>query len=124
MTADELSQCVEAHEKNASQIAADLGISTSGFSKWINGKRSIDERDAKLLRLYFYGEIPFGDIRPRQDLSEVLRFQPEEWHIITILARRVGLEPGTWIAEQIRTIIAGRTIIENSLAAEKNGTES
>lgn len=119
MTASELKKCVEEHEKNASQIASDLGITTSGMSKWINGKRSIDERDAKLLRLYFYGEIPFENVRPREDLSEILRFTPAEWNIISILARRVGVAPGTWIAEQIRTIIAGRAVAEPSLTAER-----
>ncbi|MEI6656358.1 MAG: helix-turn-helix transcriptional regulator [Verrucomicrobiota bacterium] len=123
MTADELTKCVEAHEKNASQIAADIGVGRSAMSNWMNGKRSIDAPTAKLLRLYFYGEIPFENIRSREDLTDVLRFSQEEWHIIAILARRIGLDPGSWIAEQIRTIIAGRALLEPGLFGGKNGTD-
>ncbi len=70
MTADELKSCVENHPKNASQIAADLGISTSGMSKWLNGKRKIDDRDAKLLRLYFHGETPFEHLREEEEVEK------------------------------------------------------
>lgn len=109
MTAEELKDCVKNHPKNQSQIASDLGISTSGFSKWIKGTRKIDDRDTKLLRLYFYGEIPFEDIRPPQDLSSILKFSEQEWGIIKILALRVGMDAPQWIAEQVRTIIAFRS---------------
>ena len=102
MNADELKKCISEHSKNQSAIADDLGISSGGFSKWVNGQRSIDDRDAKLLRLYFYGEIPFDDIRPTQDLSSVLKFSKKEWDIITILATRSGKTAGEWIASQIR----------------------
>ena len=106
MTADELRACIESHHKNQSQIAGDLGISTSGISKWANGSRKIDERDAKLLRLYFYGEIPFGLIRPDIDLQTTLRFTHTEWQIITIIAHRQGfLSAQSWITAQIRAYL-------------------
>lgn len=109
MDADELRTCIEQHEKNQSQIASDLGISSSGMSKWVNGSRKIDERDEKLLRLYFYGEIPFDDIRPTQDLSHILKFSEKEWEIIGIIATRNGRPTGEWIAGQIRDYLSFRT---------------
>lgn len=120
MTADELSKCVDNHEKNASQIAAELGISSSGFSKWINGKRSIDERDEKLLRLYFFGEIPFEGLA-NQSFPEVLSFTAQEADAIRTFAHRVGITPEKWIAEQIRTIIAVRSQELEALADGTNG---
>ena len=110
MDANELSELVKKHDKNASQIAADLGISRSGFSNWINGKRKIDPRDSKLLRLYFYGDIPFKGERPHSepDLSSSLNFSEEDWDEISSIATRAGKTAGEWIAENIREYLAIR----------------
>lgn len=106
MNADELQECISKHPKNQSQIAGELGISSSAMSKWINGSRKIDERGQKLLRLYFYGEIPFGQIADNR--WEVLSFTLQEAEAIRHFAQRLGITPEAWIVEQIRTILAIR----------------
>ena len=64
MTSAELNHCIQNHPKNQAQIAKEIGVSSSGMSKWVNNLRKIDERDSKLLRLYFHGEQPFPDSVP------------------------------------------------------------
>lgn len=106
MNADELKRCIETHPKNQSQIAEDLGITRSAMSRWVKGLRQIDDRSAKLLRLYFYGELPFDASHENPDLPEILRISLREWAIIKDYATKAGMEPGQWIGEQVRTIIA------------------
>lgn len=88
-----------------SAIASALGVGKSTVGRWVESGE-INESHTKLLRLYFYGEIPFENIRPERDLSDILKFTPREYEVISILAKRIGITPGQWIAEQIRTIIA------------------
>jgi len=121
MEAHELSKCIESHPKNQSQIADDIGVTRATMGRWAKGERKISNPDAKLLRLYFYGEIPFEDIRPTQDLPNVLKFSPKEWDIINILALRSGRESGEWIASQIREYLAFREH-QNSQAPADNIT--
>jgi len=103
MDTKELQKLVEEHPKNASGIAEDIGVSRSAMSKWLNGKRGIGEVEAKLLRLYFYGEIPFDMLRPEADLQSLLVFTASEWQVISLLAKRDGFESSkAWIVAQIR----------------------
>lgn len=91
-----------------SRVASDIGVGKSTVSRWLEGSE-ITPSHLKLLRLYFYGEIPFDDIRPTQDLSNVLKFSEKEWEIMSIIATRNGLTCGEWIAGQIRDYLAFRT---------------
>jgi transcriptional regulator with XRE-family HTH domain len=103
MTAEELTKCVSDHPKNQSQIASDIGITRATIGRWMKGDRKISKSDTKLLRLYFFGEMPFDMISSQEDLSTQLRFTTGEWQIITILANREGfLTPRDWITSRIR----------------------
>jgi transcriptional regulator with XRE-family HTH domain len=106
MTANELKECVEKHPKNQSQIADDIGITRATIGRWIKGERNISEPDSKLLRLYFYNEVPFQGLHPGPDLGNILSFSPEEWRIMEILARRQGMvDTKAWIISQIRAYL-------------------
>jgi transcriptional regulator with XRE-family HTH domain len=103
MTAKQLQKCIAEHPKKQTAIAKDLGISSGGFSKWVNGHRTIDQRDEKLLRLYFFNEMPFELIRSDKATTNQLLFTEAEWQIISILSKREGyINPRAWITAKIR----------------------
>lgn len=108
MDAEELRKCLDSHPKNKEQIGKDIGVTGATIGRWSREERKISESDVKLLRLYFYGEIPFEDIRPSQDLAHILKFSAPEWEVIKIIATRNGMTPGEWIAGQIRDYLAYR----------------
>ena len=118
MNNEELTALIEKHEKNASQIAEDIGVSRSAMSNWMSGKRGIGDVEAKLLRLYFYGEMPFDLIgRPGANTNE-LRFTTSEWQVIAILANREGFQsPVSWITGKIRGYL------DNNATAQELGQE-
>jgi DNA-binding transcriptional ArsR family regulator len=103
MTSLELQKLVENHPHNASKISRDLGVSRSAMSNWLSDKRGIGTVEAKLLRLYFLGEMPFDLISPEKNLANELRFTTAEWEVITILAGREGfLSAQAWLTAKIR----------------------
>ena len=105
MNTEELIRCIQEHPKNQTQIGEDIGFNKSKMSRLTNGA-NIDSADTKLLRLYFYGETPFGAITQDLDLKHTLRFTHTEWQIITILAHRQGFRnPQSWITAQIRAYL-------------------
>lgn len=85
-----------------------LSLSPSNLSNIMSGVRKISESEQKLLRLYFFGEIPFENLGEGEDWSDVLCFSAQESDSIRSFANRVGISPEHWIAEQIRTIISVR----------------
>jgi len=112
MTAKKLSDAIASHEKNQGQIAQDLGITSTTLGRWRKGERSFGESDAKLLRLYFFGKMPFDLLRDRESLKNTLRFTMDEWAVILILAKREGFKTAAdWVAGKIRGYL------ENSPAA-------
>lgn len=99
----ELRECVDSHPKNQSQIADDIGVTRATIGRWIKGERNISEPDSKLLRLYFYGEMPFEMLADATARSNQLRFTQSEWQIISILSKREGYHsPVDWITGKIR----------------------
>lgn len=86
-----------------SKIAKALSISPSTVSRWIEGE--IPPPMAKLLNLYFFDMMPF-DIAAETIIQSVLDFTEDQWKVICILAKRQGLTPGLWIANQIRAYLA------------------
>lgn len=103
MTPLELQKCVTASPLNQSRIAKELGIAPTTLGRWIKGERKIGPTDEKLLRLYFFEEMPFRVAGPSEDLRNILRFTPQEWEVITVLAKRQGfIDPRSWITAQIR----------------------
>lgn len=128
MKEQELKKLVSKHPKTQEGIAADLGIGRSTLTNWISGRRKISPSDEKLLRLYFYGEIPFDMIRDEAetDLSSVLEFSASEWAVIELLSRRSGYHtPGEWIVANIREYLAFRETQDGagelSLVADDTG---
>lgn len=105
-----------------SQVADDIGVGKSTVGRWLEGSE-ITPSHLKLLRLYFFGEIPFDDIRPTQDLSNVLKFTEKEWEIMNIIATRNGMTVGEWIASQIRDYLAFRATQQAAEAQPANITK-
>lgn len=83
------------------ELGAILGLEKHNVSKIESGKRAISPAEMKILRLYFFAEIPFDVIHQQNNLSSVLEFRTEEWRIIEILALRDGITPAKWIKAQI-----------------------
>jgi len=86
-----------------SRIAKALGVSPSTVTRWIPDG-IIPPPMLKLLALYFFGEMPF-DIMTEKTATSVLEFTPDQWRVIGILAQKVGLTHGKWIAQQIRAYL-------------------
>lgn len=102
MNTQELKECIERHNKKQGAIGADLGFSKAKMTRLLKGA-DISESDAKLLRLYFYGEVPFGLMLEDKRPWEILEFTEDEWKIISILAKRSGGQsPEGWVVSQIR----------------------
>lgn len=100
---DTRSHLIESLKKRGTQarIAEALGVTAATVKRWNDGE-IIPPPMIKLLRLYFFGELPFELVREPRELSSVLEFSPDEWRIIEILARREGQTPTLWIRSQIR----------------------
>lgn len=98
---------IEALETRGTQarISEALEVSPATVKRWADGE-GIPAAMVKLLRLYFFGEIPFELVHPRQDLSSVLRFTEQEWKMIEILATRKGIEAKDWIRSQVLDYLA------------------
>lgn len=115
MDQHELTKCVGAHGKSRPKIAEDLGVRPPTLGRWMRGERKISEPDAKLLRLYFYGEIPFGLSLNENLASTVLDFNEDEWKIIKILSCRAGFKnPVTWIRERIRGYLENHPLADEA----------
>lgn len=122
MDKDELRRCIEEHSKSRPQISQDIGISNTTLGRWMNGDRKISGPDEKLLRLYFYGEVPVGFHFGGQMASKALAFTEEEWKIVVILSRRSGFSnPIDWIREKIRGYLENHPL---AIEAKKEGGES
>ena len=87
------------------EIASAFDVHPSTVKRWIDGG-DIPPPILKLLALYLFGEIPFTLVHPKQDLSSILEFEPDEWRIIEILATRAGQTPAQWIRSQILAYLA------------------
>ncbi len=88
------------------KISKALEVSATTVMRWASGETAIPAAMQKLLRLYLFGEIPFGDVRAAEDTRSVLEFTPAEWRLICILAARAGQDPKMWIRAQIRAYLA------------------
>lgn len=88
-------------------IAEHIGVGKSTVSRWLEGME-ITTAHQKLLRLYFFGEIPFDSIRTEDDLTlrSALVLSQDEWGVIKVLANRNGIAPRQWIADRIREHLA------------------
>lgn len=128
MTANELDSELEKlkKDKNREQVAKELGVSRTTLHHWSKGNRDIPEDSLKLLRLYFYGEIPFGVVEEPLDLSSALSFTPQEWAIMEILAKRKGLTGAKqWVIVTLKTEyqreLAAKAQEEKELPKQLNG---
>ena len=91
--------------RKGSEIASALKVTPSTVSRWISGKLAISPSDEMMLRLYFFGTIPF-EITNEKLLNRVLDFTEDQYRVICILASRRGTTPAKWIADQIRSYLA------------------
>jgi hypothetical protein len=88
-----------------SRIAKALSIAPSTVKRWNDGGE-IPPPMLKLLNLYFFDKMPF-DITGENLLPSMFDFTEDQWKVICVLAGRLGITPGVWISNQIRTYLAG-----------------
>lgn len=105
VTAENLRFIRALKELNQDAVAGILGIPRNAISKIESGTRALAPSEKALLDLYFFGTIPFEIINEKL-LEGVLDFTEDQWRVICILAKRVSLTPGKWIANQIRSYLA------------------
>lgn len=108
ITPNELKALLSEKGMKQREVADILSLTQPMVSKIFNGLRSISPAEQKLLRLYFYGEIPFDMIRPEdKGYSSEFKFTEEEWHVMGIMATRCGFgDAGEWIVSRIRAELA------------------
>lgn len=106
ITAESIKDLLRAKGLKNKDLSPILSLTAQQISNIMTGSRKISESEQKLLRLYFYGEIPFGQIADNR--WEVLSFTLQEAEAIRHFAQRLGITPEAWIVEQIRTILAIR----------------
>lgn len=107
------------HQKGLKQkdLCPILKLTPQNLSHMMTGARKISHAEEKLLRLYFFGEIPFESIRNENEftLKSSLIFTEDEWDIISTLANRAGKTTSQWIVGQIREYLAYRDIQQQPL---------
>lgn len=86
---------------NQTEVGEIIGLDGYHVSNIEKGRRAISPSEMKLLRLYFFGEIPFDLVHQEKPLGTILEFTEDEWKIIEILALRAGQKPPQWIRGQI-----------------------
>lgn len=108
VTADNLRAVRDLKEHTQDQVAELLGLQKSNVSHIETGRRALSSSEKQILDWYFFGKVPPRILSASLDLQGVLEFSEMEWRLVTIMATRDGLQPGKWIASQIRTILAFR----------------
>lgn len=108
ITPDQLKELLADKGMKQKDLAELLSITQPMVSKVFNGLRSITAAENKLLRLYFFGEVPFDMIRPEDSgYSSELQFTNQEWHVMEIMASRSGYQSAAeWIVSRIRADLA------------------
>lgn len=78
-----------------------LGLEKYHISHIEAGRRQISAAEMKLLRLYFFGELPELTRNAEELTRGLLNFTDLEWKAICILALKAGTTPSVWIQRQI-----------------------
>jgi transcriptional regulator with XRE-family HTH domain len=78
-----------------------LGLEKYHISHIEAGRRQISPAEMKLLRLYFFGELPELTRNGEELTRGLLNFTDLEWKAICILALKAGTTPSVWIQRQI-----------------------
>jgi len=99
------------------EIAAAFEVHPSTVKRWIEGAE-IPPPVRKLLRLYLFGEIPFGLVHTPADVATLLEFEPDEFRIIGLLANRAGQSPAAWIRSQILSYLAFYDALSTGTSAQ------
>lgn len=104
ITAEVLGKLLKSKGMKQKEICPILDLSESNVSNILKLHRKISAAEQKILRLYFYDELPFelGKVDRGEELANVLKFTPQEWQAICILSKREGfMEPKFWIRGKI-----------------------
>jgi transcriptional regulator with XRE-family HTH domain len=87
-------------------IADVLGLEKSHISKIENGVRDLSSSEKTVLDWFFFGITPQNIVSFSRIPNSTLDFSPEEWRIISIVAKRNGLTEREWIVQRIREHLA------------------
>ena len=121
ITPHTIKKLLESKGMKQKELCNILTLTPQKVSQMMNSQRKISESEKKLLKLYFYGIMPFEMIRPEEELSNTLKFTGSEWKVIGILATREGYtSPQAWITAQIRGYLRN---IENTTSTLKVAEE-
>jgi transcriptional regulator with XRE-family HTH domain len=101
VTAANLKDVRSSKKHNQAAVADLLGITQTAVSKIEIGQRGLSESEKSLLDWYFFGILPPRLENP-QDIRGVLELTDQEWHVLTVMARREGQTPAQFIAATIR----------------------
>ena len=119
ITTDDLSTLMAEKGMKQKDLGQILELTSPKTSALMNGNRKISNSEQKLLKLYFYGEMPFDLIRGTLENSKELEFTEQEWSIITTLSIREGYStPQKWIVAQIRGYLRAITHLEQNKKEE------
>ena len=84
-----------------------LNLTSPKTSALMSGVRKISDSEQKLLKLYFYGIMPFDMLAPLKGYGDKLEFTKEEWRVIDVMAKRNGYSDSIkWITANIRDYLA------------------
>jgi|688.fasta_scaffold1222431_1 transcriptional regulator with XRE-family HTH domain len=119
VTADNLSRVRGAKGLNQEEVADVLGIAQTSVSKIENGTRALSPSEKAILDWHFFGIVP-ASVTAKLDLQGVLEFTDDEWHIISLMAKRAGQTPDQWIRESILSFMALRD--PTTAAGKADGT--
>lgn len=102
-----LKELLEEHDMKHKDLCEILNLTQAKVSHIMVGRRKISDSEQKLLKLYFYGIMPFDLLAPSDGYTPRLDFTPEEWRILDIMAKRNGFTDTTkWIVAHIREYLA------------------
>ncbi len=103
ITPEILAELLSERGMKQKELCLILNLSAPNISHIMNGNRNVSSSEQKLLKLFFYGEMPFDMLSAREDVRTVLNFTHDEWQVITVLSNREGYtSPKAWVTAQIR----------------------
>lgn len=105
ITAENFRELRKSRGLKQDDIAEVLGLKKHNISNIERGERALSTAEKAILEWYFFGIIPHK-IQTIADPNAILEFEPAEWRIIGIIARRNGMTENQWIVTRFREHLA------------------